>query len=145
MARSNRVATPSRTTRIPLNDDNAEKAERAKERSLLQSIQKQKMMAAASPGARRQTVASDGSSPRTPRNVGSSHREGTVDTVTPLRKVPILANFEEWMKMATDNVGPPLPSFIIIAVLVLSFSVLRELKNNVVYRKSTPQTLGTSH
>ena len=115
--RQNRVATPSRTTLIPLNDDNAEKAERAKERSLLQSIQKQKMMAAASPGARRQTIASDGSSPRTPRNVGSSQREGTVDTVTPLRKVPILANFEEWMKMATDNVGPPYhPPFIVIIV-----------------------------
>jgi hypothetical protein len=24
--------------------------------------------------------------------------------VTPMKRVPILANFEEWMKMATDNV-----------------------------------------
>lgn len=26
--------------------------------------------------------------------------------VTPMKRVPILANFEEWMKMATDNVCP---------------------------------------
>lgn len=26
--------------------------------------------------------------------------------VTPMKRVPILANFEEWMKMATDNVRP---------------------------------------
>ena len=25
------------------------------------------------------------------------------DAVTPMKRVPILANFEEWMKMATDN------------------------------------------
>ncbi len=24
--------------------------------------------------------------------------------VSPVKRVPILANFEEWMKMATDNV-----------------------------------------
>ncbi len=27
------------------------------------------------------------------------------NAVTPMKRVPILANFEEWMKMATDNVG----------------------------------------
>lgn len=44
-------------------------------------------------------------SPATPR--GSSHRGRTSDVngraVTPMKRVPILANFEEWMKMATDN------------------------------------------
>jgi condensin complex subunit 2 len=105
-ARQSNVATPARTTKIPLNDDSAEKAKRLRERSLLQSIQKQKMKAAASPGNRRQTIGTDGS-PKTPRNVGTTRSgEGIgIDAVTPLRKVPILANFEEWMKMATDNVG----------------------------------------
>jgi condensin complex subunit 2 len=29
--------------------------------------------------------------------------------VTPMKRVmPLLANFEEWMKMATDNVGNPM-------------------------------------
>lgn len=44
-------------------------------------------------------------SPATPR--GSSHRGRVSDVngraVTPMKRVPILANFEEWMKMATDN------------------------------------------
>lgn len=93
---------------IPLNDDSAEKANRQKERTLMQSIQKQKMLAAASPGLRRQTLtgAVEGL-PRTPRNSlggAAASSQGPIDTVTPLRKVPILANFEEMMKMATDNV-----------------------------------------
>lgn len=44
-------------------------------------------------------------SPATPR--GSGHRGRVSDVngraVTPMKRVPILANFEEWMKMATDN------------------------------------------
>lgn len=81
---------------IPLNDDSAEKAARTKERNLLQSAQRQKIKAAASPAVRRQTLGADGISPMTPRNVAQQE--------TP-KKVQILANFEEMMKMATDNVG----------------------------------------
>jgi condensin complex subunit 2 len=45
-------------------------------------------------------------SPSTPQ--GSGHRNRDSDAhgrrgVTPMKRVPILANFEEWMKMATDN------------------------------------------
>lgn len=44
-------------------------------------------------------------SPRTPS--GARLRDGDTDAlgraVTPMKRVPILANFEEWMKMATDN------------------------------------------
>lgn len=54
-----------------------------------------------------------GSRPKTPGARGSRART-VVDeddddivvsgsTVTPMKRVPILANFEEWMKMATDN------------------------------------------
>lgn len=81
-----------------------------KERSLLHSIQKDKMMAVASPASRRLTVGTVGTdgSPKTPRNIGMRNSiapDGLLDAVTPLKRVPILANFEEWMKLATDNVG----------------------------------------
>jgi hypothetical protein len=101
-ARQSLASTPAHAMqKIPLNDDSAEKANRNKERSLQQSIQKERIRAAASPGVRRVTLGSD-VSPKTPRNVNG---QGPADTVTPLRKVPILANFEEWMKLATDNVA----------------------------------------
>lgn len=48
------------------------------------------------------------SDPRTPRagRGGGDDDEGFVvggSVVTPMKRVPLLANFEEWMKMATDN------------------------------------------
>lgn len=65
----------------------------------------------------------DSSSPRTPRSAaaiahdrdrGGKENRDPADSpgmlnvvsnsaVTPMKRVPILANFEEWMKMATDN------------------------------------------
>ena len=51
-------------------------------------------------------------SPKTPRNQTSRGKENAEDggfaavtaaALTPAKRVPILANFEEWMKMATDN------------------------------------------
>lgn len=66
--------------------------------------------AAASPVRKRRSLGPGNSgSPRTPRdddedkeNDDSLHVvSGTA--VTPMKRVPILANFEEWMKMATDN------------------------------------------
>lgn len=52
------------------------------------------------------------SSPKTPRDHASRGKENNEDgglvivgggAMTPMKRVPILANFEEWMKMATDN------------------------------------------
>lgn len=52
------------------------------------------------------------SSPKTPPNQRSRGKENDDDggygnahgnSMTPMKRVPILANFEEWMKMATDN------------------------------------------
>lgn len=53
------------------------------------------------------------SSPHTPQNLHNRGKENVDDggllavvstnTMTPMKRVPILANFEEWMKMATDN------------------------------------------
>ena len=55
-----------------------------------------------------QRAASD--SPKTPRTNTSRGKEiiedgalTVVGAMTPMKRVPILANFEEWMKMATDN------------------------------------------
>ena len=51
-------------------------------------------------------------SPKTPRGQASRGKENSEDggltvvaasAMTPMKRVPILANFEEWMKMATDN------------------------------------------
>jgi condensin complex subunit 2 len=59
-------------------------------------------------------------SPRTPKSAAATARQRPVNgddghgspgainvvnnsAVTPMKRVPILANFEEWMKMATDN------------------------------------------
>ena len=49
---------------------------------------------------------------KTPRRIGDRGKENDLDgglimvggtAVTPMKRVPLLANFEEWMKMATDN------------------------------------------
>lgn len=51
-------------------------------------------------------------SPKTPRSQVTRDKENIEDgglsvvaagAMTPMKRVPILANFEEWMKMATDN------------------------------------------
>jgi len=98
-------------------------------RQALHSAQINQLKAAASPTARKVSAArlsdlenaSPGSNPRTPRRKdkggGPGARGGAADddddddegfvvggtAVTPMKRVPILANFEEWMKMATDN------------------------------------------
>ncbi|KIW98569.1 uncharacterized protein Z519_00230 [Cladophialophora bantiana CBS 173.52] len=119
--------------RIPLNDDKGEKVARLHSRHALQEIHMNEIRAAASPvrklhQRRRESNYSNMSdSPRTPRSQdhgaqvrrrgGPSNQQrnnndhprnsfGRVaedSGVTPMKRVPILANFEEWMKMATDN------------------------------------------
>jgi condensin complex subunit 2 len=57
----------------------------------------------------RANSSSPSSNPKTPRRPGNDNDlDGGVmmvggTAVTPMKRVPILANFEEWMKMATDN------------------------------------------
>lgn len=99
--------------RIPLNDDRQEKAVRLQSRQALHDLQMNSLKAAASP-MRKLTnynrAASD--SPKTPRSQVARGKENAEDgglaivaasAMTPMKRVPILANFEEWMKMATDN------------------------------------------
>ena len=99
--------------RIPLNDDRQEKAVRLQSRQALHDLQMNSLKAAASPVRKLNNynrAASD--SPKTPRNHAAKGKENAEDgglsvvatsSMTPMKRVPILANFEEWMKMATDN------------------------------------------
>ncbi|KAK0657667.1 condensin complex subunit 2-like protein [Cercophora newfieldiana] len=111
--------------KIPLNDDAEEKARRSHGRKVLHEAQINQLKAAATgTPARKGSIAlndyetagsSPGSNPRTPRP-RMSGKENLIDkedgsrfvvngaAVTPMKRAPpILANFEEWMKMATDN------------------------------------------
>ncbi|KAL8874099.1 MAG: hypothetical protein Q9174_000535 [Haloplaca sp. 1 TL-2023] len=109
------AATPHKQSplKIPLNDDRQEKAVRFQSRQALHDLHINQLKAAASPMRRLnnyQRAASD--SPKTPRAQASRDKEnidnGGISVVansamTPMKRVPLLANFEEWMKMATDN------------------------------------------
>jgi condensin complex subunit 2 len=85
-------------------------------RHALHDIQMNQIKAAASPMRKlsrnyeRAGSASPQSNPKTPRRAGGKENDLDDDVitvggtaVTPMKRVPILANFEEWMKMATDN------------------------------------------
>lgn len=101
--------------KIPLNDDAQEKKGRLHSRQALHDKQINQLKAAAvNTPARKVSVrlndvenASPSSNPRTPRpGQGDDDDEVFVVSgtgITPMKRVPILANFEEWMKMATDN------------------------------------------
>ncbi|KAL8697539.1 MAG: hypothetical protein Q9224_002261 [Gallowayella concinna] len=99
--------------RIPLNDDRKEKAVRLQSRQALDELRMNSLKAAASPVRKLnnyQRAASD--SPKTPRAQAVRDKENLEDggltvvassAMTPMKRIPLLANFEEWMKMATDN------------------------------------------
>jgi condensin complex subunit 2 len=90
------------TGETSLNDDSAEKRQRREERVANKNLERKKVVAAAAQGSPlRNTNATPTSPPRTPNGTVLQSVDGPH---SPVRKVPILANFEEWMKMATDNV-----------------------------------------
>src|SRR5579859_635319 len=99
---THRVGAPHKSlaTESFINDDSAEKRQRREERVANKHLERKKVVAAAVHGSplRHSTPSSP---PRTPNGTVVKSVEGPH---TPVRKVPILANFEEWMKMATDNV-----------------------------------------
>lgn len=93
-------ASPVKTVSIPLNDDRSEKAARLQSRHMAHSKQMDQLKAAATPNKKRKSLGTEG------RETPSQEDEGygvRGDAVTPMKRVPLLANFEEWMKMATDN------------------------------------------
>jgi len=99
--RANRHSLESNSYRIPLNDDRQEKANRLQSRQAAHEVQMNQIRSAATPMRKRRSLL--GASPRTP---GQDDEDGLTvagTAVTPMKRVPIMANFEEWMKMATDN------------------------------------------
>jgi hypothetical protein len=84
-----------------INDDSAEKRQRREERVANKHLERKKFAAAAHGSPVRNPNATPTSPPQTPNGTVLQSVDGPH---TPVRKVPILANFEEWMKMATDNV-----------------------------------------
>ncbi|KIW03249.1 uncharacterized protein PV09_05470 [Verruconis gallopava] len=101
---SGSASTPAKTPmRIPLNDDRQEKANRLQSRKAHDEAQLNQIKAAATPLRKRKSLG-PGASPHTPaQNDVDGMPEVGGAAVTPMKRVPILANFEEWMKMATDN------------------------------------------
>ncbi|KAI9748971.1 MAG: hypothetical protein M1835_001667 [Candelina submexicana] len=108
------AATPRKSPiKIPLNDDRQEKAVRLQSRQALHDIQMNQIKAAATPIRKLQNAdRASSTSPKTPYGAGGRGKENEGEgmlsvvggtAVTPLKRVPLLANFEEWMKMATDN------------------------------------------
>ena|ERR1700737_3342430 len=99
---THRVGAPSKSLADGafINDDSAEKRQRREERVANKHLERKKVVAAAH-GSPLRANAPPASPPRTPNGTVLP----AVDVHTPVRKVPILANFEEWMKMATDNVS----------------------------------------
>lgn len=104
----------SLNSRIPLNDDRQEKAIRLQSRQALHDLQMNQIKAAASPMRKvSNNRGAASNSPKTPQGHHSLDKENREDggllavvaggAMTPMKRVPILANFEEWMKMATDN------------------------------------------
>ncbi|KAI0890566.1 barren [Annulohypoxylon maeteangense] len=97
--------------KIPLNDDAQERKGRLHSRRALHERQINDLQAAAATPAKKRLADIDNgsprSNPRTPRRAGDDDDDvyvaGTNTGVTPMKRMPILANFEEWMKMATDN------------------------------------------
>ena len=95
---ANAYTSPVKKVQIPLNDDDEEKAKRLQSRKIAATKQMEQYKAAASPVRKRKSL---GDGPQTPSQEDQYGVAG--NAVTPMKRVPILANFEEWMKMATDN------------------------------------------
>lgn len=96
--------SPVKTVQIPLNDDREEKAQRFQNRHAAHTKQmEQYKSAVASPAKRSRNSLGASSGPSTPQHSQESDYNPAGTAVTPMKRVPILANFEEWMKMATDN------------------------------------------
>lgn len=108
-------ASPAKTMRIPLNDEDPERNERRRDRNIMHEIHRNRLSfgAASSPrravdeeadeeinNAQQQRLHA---TPKTPR-AGGRTRERGMSMMTPMKRAPLVVNFEEWMKMANDNV-----------------------------------------
>lgn len=99
-----RGPSPTKTIRIPLNDDDTEKAQRIRAKNLLHKGHRNSLAAAAATPRKNYEGGHMEGTPKTPRNVGLMRE--SLNPITPLRKQPTVVNYEEWMKMHNDNVCP---------------------------------------
>jgi condensin complex subunit 2 len=101
---ANAFASPVKAMSFPLNDDAQEKATRLQNRQASHVRKMDELKAAVSTPKRKRKSLGHGLDPSTPNQDDDDLYATTRgDHVTPMKRVPILANFEEWMKMATDN------------------------------------------
>jgi condensin complex subunit 2 len=101
---ANAFASPVKAVQIPLNDDAQEKATRLQNRQATHSRKMDELKAAVGTPKRKRKSLGRGVDPSTPsQDEDDLYASTRGEHVTPLKRVPILANFEEWMKMATDN------------------------------------------
>jgi condensin complex subunit 2 len=77
---------------MSFNDDAQEKLQRSKSRHAFAQMQKSRIKSALSPS---KSFSSLQTSP--------SHYVENPGPITPMKRVPILAKFEEWMRIVTDN------------------------------------------
>ncbi|KAF9730543.1 hypothetical protein PMIN04_009971 [Paraphaeosphaeria minitans] len=89
----------SSTTKVPLNDDKQEKAKRRHDK-----LRRESMRASATPKRNRRSLGTQ-DSPHTPaidQDIDMPDVTGTA--ITPMKRpVPLLANFDEWIRLAADN------------------------------------------
>ncbi|KAJ4392559.1 hypothetical protein N0V91_011368 [Didymella pomorum] len=96
-------ATPAKGQKIPLNDDDEERAGR---RRLFAERQRNELRTSSTPNSKkkgRRSLAAQVIDPSTPTQ---DHDMPDVagNAVTPMKRVlPLASNFEDWIKMATDN------------------------------------------
>ncbi|KAF2212564.1 hypothetical protein CERZMDRAFT_58845 [Cercospora zeae-maydis SCOH1-5] len=96
--------SPVKGVQIPLNDDDEEKAQRLQNRKALHSRQMSSLKASVTtPQRKRKSLGKGEGDLVTPAGDDDDPYAARGDHVTPMKRVPILANFETWMKMATDN------------------------------------------
>ncbi|KAF1949401.1 barren [Byssothecium circinans] len=88
------AATPHKSPmKVPLNDDKQEKAKR-------RHAKRDSIRASATPSRLRQSLGA----PHTPANNDHDMPDVAGTAVTPMKRVmPLLANFEEWIKMSAEN------------------------------------------
>jgi hypothetical protein len=92
-----------RDTNIPLNDDASEI--RSRRKSIADSIRRKSLTLLGGNGSPAKVGASNSQILLTPNQRNATR---PLEVVTPIPKIPVeqmYINFEEWMKMATDNVS----------------------------------------
>ncbi|KAF9692430.1 hypothetical protein EKO04_009783 [Ascochyta lentis] len=96
-------STPAKGTKVPLNDDDEERAAR---RHAFAEQQRNSLRASSTPVGKkaRRSLAATVIDPHPPIHDDHDMPDVAGSAVTPMKRVlPLASNFEDWIKMATDN------------------------------------------